>query len=40
MWARQREAEEARKRLADALEEEAGVIGTGRPNRATLIDAT
>ena len=39
MWARQREAEEARKRLADALEGEAEVIGRERPNRATLVPA-
>ena len=33
MWQRQREAEQARERLAQALTEEAQVIGEGRPNR-------
>ncbi len=37
MWTRQREAEQARERLAHALEEEAEVIGKDRPNRATLV---
>jgi ATP-binding cassette subfamily B protein len=36
MWARQREAEKAREQLAQALENEASVIGKERPKRATL----
>ncbi|MEZ5775075.1 MAG: ABC transporter ATP-binding protein/permease [Hyphomicrobiaceae bacterium] len=39
MWNRQREAEQARERLALALEEEAGILGTGAPNRKTLLGA-
>jgi ATP-binding cassette subfamily B protein len=36
MWQRQREAEQARERLAHALSEEAEVIGVRLPNRQTL----
>jgi ATP-binding cassette subfamily B protein len=36
MWTRQREAEQARERLALALEEEAEVIGKDRPHRASI----
>jgi ATP-binding cassette subfamily B protein len=36
MWQRQREAEQARERLAHALSEEAEVIGEARPNRQSL----
>jgi ATP-binding cassette subfamily B protein len=36
MWQRQREAEQARERLAHALSEEAEVIGDARPNRQSL----
>ncbi len=39
MWQRQREAEQARERLAQALTEEAVVIGNERPNRQTLVTA-
>ena len=36
MWQRQREAEQARERLAHALIEEAELIGDTRPNRQSL----
>ncbi len=36
MWNRQREAEQAREQLAQALQQEAVVLGNERPNRATL----
>ncbi len=36
MWNRQREAELARAKLAEALQQEASLLGTDRPNRATL----
>ncbi len=39
MWQRQREAEQARERLAQALTEEAVVVGNERPNRQTLVGA-
>jgi ATP-binding cassette subfamily B protein len=39
MWQRQREAEQARERLAHALSEEAEVIGEARPNRQSLAKA-
>ena len=39
MWTRQRDAERAREQLAQALEQEASVIGNERPNRATLAAA-
>ena len=39
MWDRQREAEKAREQLAQALEQQAVVVGTDRPNRATLVPA-
>ena len=40
MWNRQREAEQAREQLAQALQQEAVVVGKERPNRATLVSAT
>ena len=40
MWNRQREAEQAREQLAQALQQEAVVVGKERPNRATLVAAT
>ena len=39
MWQRQREAEQARERLAQALSVEAEVVGNERPNRQTLVTA-
>ena len=38
-WNRRREAEQARAKLAEALQKEASVIGKDRPNRATLAAA-
>ena len=40
MWSRQRQAEKAREQLAQALEEEAGVLGTKRLPKQTLITAS
>ncbi len=39
MWNRQREAEQAREQLAQALLQEASLLGKERPNRATLVTA-
>jgi len=39
MWNRQREAEQAREQLAQALLQEATLLGKGRPNRASLSGA-
>jgi len=39
MWTRQREAERAREQLAQALQQEAVVVGTERPKRASLVAA-
>ena len=39
MWTRQREAEKAREQLAQALEQEAVVVGSERPKRASLVAA-
>ncbi len=40
MWNRQREAERARAQLAEALQQEATLLGKERPNRATLVTGT
>jgi len=40
MWTRQREAEKAREQLAQALEQEAVVIGSERPKRETVAAGT